>query len=256
MANLDAVLELQERKIVRKKLASLRKDWLVPAVIHNHGQPSVLVSGDEMLLSQIYHEAGKHHPLNLRVGSQTYFALIKDVHYHPVKRRIDHIVFQAIKRDEKVEAEVPIHLEGEIPAEKVGLMLLHQLDHVNVEALPSDLPDELRVDATKLAELGDRITVANLRVPSGVTVLAEADHPIATVVETKAQISEEELEAEAAEGEEGEEGAEGEEGEEGAEGEEGEAAEGAGEKGQAPEGAKAKEGRPADGEKPAEDPKQ
>lgn len=217
MVNLDAVLELQERTIVRKKLNGLRKDGLVPAVVHNHGQASVLASGDEMKLSQIYHEAGKHHPLQLKIGSQEFLALIKDVHYHPVKRRIDHVVFQAIRQDEKVEAEVPIILEGEIPAEKVGLMILHQLDHVQVEALPRDLPDELKVDATRLAELHDKITVADLQIPANVTVLTETDHPIATVVETKAQISEEETEAE--------EGAEGEEGCEGAEGE-----------GQAPEG--------------------
>lgn len=211
MVNLDAVLELQERQVVRKKLAGLRADGLVPAVIHNHGQPSVLVNGDERLLTKIYHEAGKHHPLNLKVGSQDFLALIKDVHYHPVKRRIDHIVFQAIRRDEKVEAEVPIHLtEGEIPAEKAGHMILHQLDHVQVEALPANLPDEFVVDPSVLVELGDKITVADLKVPEGVSVLTDAEHPIATVVETKAQISEEEEAAEAEEGVEGEEGAEGE----------------------------------------------
>lgn len=182
---------------MRKKLNNLRRDDLVPAVIHNHGQPSVLVMAPQLELAKIYHEAGKHHPLNLKVGDQDFLALIKDVHIHPVKRRIDHVVFQAIRRDEKVEAEVPIHLEGDIPAEKIGLMVLHQLDHVNVEALPKDLPDELKVDAAKLAELHDKITVADLIVPDGVTVLTEADHPIAVVVETKAMISEEELAAEA-----------------------------------------------------------
>ena len=90
----------------------------------------------------------------------------KDAHYHPAKRQLEHIVFQAIRQDEKVEAEVPIVLEGDIPAEKAGLMVLHQLDHVEVEALPKDLPDELKVDATRLAELGDKITVADLQIPS------------------------------------------------------------------------------------------
>lgn len=224
MTNLDAPLRLQQRKTVRKNLADIRKDGLVPAVIHNHGQPSVLVMAPELELGKIYREAGKHHPLNLVVGEQDFLALIKDVHVHPVKRRIDHVVFQAIRRDEKVEAEVPIHLEGDIPAEKIGLMVLHQLDHVNVEALPKDLPDELSVDASKLAELHDKITVADLVVPAGVTVLTELDHPIAVVVETKAQISEEELAAEAAEAEAAEEGAEG------------EASEGTGEESQAKEG--------------------
>lgn len=216
MTNLDAPLLLQERTVVRKRLASLHADGLVPAVIHNHGAPSIYVMAPELELDKIYHEAGKHHPLNISVGDQKFLALIKDVHYHPAKRRMDHVVFQAIRRDEKVEAEVPIHLEGEIPAEKVGLMVLRQLDHVQVEALPKDLIDELKVDATKLIEIDDQITVADLIVPEGVTILIEADHPIARVVETKAMISEEELAAEAelaaaqaaaAEGAEGEEGA-------------------------------------------------
>ncbi len=209
MVDLDAPVKLQERTVVRKGLSNLRSEGFVPAVIHNHGQPSVHVMGSELELGSIYKAAGKHHPLQLQIGSQKYLALIKDAHFNPAKRRLQHIVFQAINQNEKVEAEVPIHLEGEIPAEKVGLMILRQLDHVEIEALPKDLPDELKVDATKLAELQDKITVADLQVPEGVTVLTEPEHPIALVVETKAQISEEEEAAETAEGEESEEAAEG-----------------------------------------------
>lgn len=223
MTDLDKPVKLEERKVIGKGLGKLRKGGLVPAVIHNHGQPSLHVMGPELELVRVYQAAGKHHPLNLQVGSQSFLALIKDAHFNPVKRRIQHVVFQAIKRDEKVEAEIPLRLEGEIPAEKVGLMVLHQLDHIEVEALPTDLPDEIVVDATKLVELHDKITVADLAIPSGVTVLTELDHPISTVVETKAMISEEE-EAEAAEGEEGEEGEEG--AEEGGEAAESEAKEG------------------------------
>jgi large subunit ribosomal protein L25 len=154
-------------------------------------------------LTRIYREAGKHHPLNLNVGSQKFLALIKDMQMNPVKRQPEHVVFQAIRQYEKVEAEIPVHLEGEIPAEKVGLMVLHQLDTVEVEALPKNLPDELFVDATKLVELHDKLTVADIQAPEGVTILTEAEHPVATVVETKAMMSEEseaESETEAEEG--------------------------------------------------------
>src|SRR5579862_3661210 len=116
---------------------------MVPAVIHNHGQASLHVMGPQMELEKIYAAAGKHHPLQIKAGNQEFLALIKDAHFHPVKRRLDHLVFQAIRRDEKVEAEVPVHIEGDIPAEKIGLQILHQLDHVEVEALPQDLPDEI-----------------------------------------------------------------------------------------------------------------
>jgi large subunit ribosomal protein L25 len=197
-------VNLKERKVLGKGLHSLRSEGMVPAVIHNHGQKSIHVMASEKELIKVYQEAGKHHPLELHIGSQNYLALIKDVRINPVKRQMLHVVFQSIKRDEKVEAEVPIRLEGEIPAEKVGLMVLHQLDTVEVEALPQNLPDELVADASKLAELHDKITVADLPIPSGVTVLTELDYPIATVVETKAQLSEEAEEA--AEGDETAEG--------------------------------------------------
>jgi len=205
MADVDAPVKLEQRTVVGKGLNHLRRDGVIPAVIHNHGQDSIHVMGPEMELVRVYHAAGKHHPLNLEVGSQKFLALIKDAHFDPVKRRLRHVVFQAIKQDETVEAEVPIKLEGDIPAEKIGLMVLHQLDHVEVEALPRNLPDELIVDATKLAELQDEITVADLQVPEGVTILTDIEHPIARVVETRAQMAEEAEQGEeaAAEGEEG-----------------------------------------------------
>ncbi|HEX5395176.1 MAG TPA: 50S ribosomal protein L25 [Candidatus Saccharimonadales bacterium] len=201
MIDLDTPLKLQERTTLGKKLNKVRGQGMVPAVIHNHGQESMHVMAPELELERVYEAAGKHHPLNLVIGNRKFLVLIKDAPFHPVKRRLQHVVFQAIRSDEKVEAEIPIRIDGEIPAEKVGLMVLHQLDSVEVEALPTNLPDELTVDGTKLAELHDKLTVEDIVVPEGVTILTEAEHPIATVVETRAQVAEEA--AEAAEGEEG-----------------------------------------------------
>jgi large subunit ribosomal protein L25 len=208
MSDVDAPVKLSQRQVLGKGLNKLRADGEVPAVIHNHGQESLHVMGPEIELLKVYRAAGKHHPLNLEVGDSKFLALIKDAHFDPVKRRLQHVVFQAIRQDEKVEAEVPIRLEGEIPAEKVGLIVLHQLDSVEIEALPKDLPDEFVVNAEKLVELHDKLTVEDLTVPAGVTILTDAEHPIATVAETRAQVAEE---AEAAEGEEIAEGEEGQE---------------------------------------------
>jgi large subunit ribosomal protein L25 len=205
MSDIDAPVKLQQRTVVGKGLNRLRTDGVVPAVIHNHGQDSIHVMGAETELAKVYQAAGKHHPLNLEVGTDKYLALIKDAHFNPVKRKLEHLVFQAIKQDEKVEAEVPIRIEGDVPAERVGLIVLHQLDTVEIEALPKNLPDELVVSADKLVELHDKITVADLSAPSGVTILTDPEHPIATVAETRAQVSED-AEAEIAEGEEGAEG--------------------------------------------------
>lgn len=195
-------LKLESREVVRKGLSKLRAEGMVPAIIHDHGKDSVAVMAPYMVMLKTYRQAGKHHPLSLKVGTKNYMAMIKDVDFEPRKHQLRHVVFNAIKQNEAVETEVPLQLEGEIPAEKVGLVVLPQLDHVLISALPKDLPDHLTVDASGLAELGDKITIADIPVPPGVTILTEADHPIAEVEEPRVQEVEPEAE-EAAEGEEG-----------------------------------------------------
>lgn len=204
MSNQDITLTLEKRDVVGKGLNKLKQSGQIPAVIHNHGSDSIIVSGAYTDVVKVFQLAGKHHPVSVKVDSDTYLTIIKDADFEPKKNKLRHVVFGAIRQDEKVETEVPIVFVGDAPAEKAGLMVIKQLDHVEIEALPRDLVDELKISIEKLAEIGDRITVADLDIPNGVTILTEPEHPIAVVEETKAQISEEEEAAEAAEGEEGE----------------------------------------------------
>ncbi len=184
-------IELQERTVVRKGLNGLRDQGLVPAVIHDHGKESIHVMGDYVKLTKAYSAAGKHHPVELKVGSKQHLALIKDVDFEPTKRRMRHVVFQAIKQNEEVEAEIPVTFaDVEIPAEKKSLMVLRQLDHVEVKALPRDLPDELIVDPSSLVDVADRLTVADLKVPAGVTILTEPETQLAVVEMPKDQAAE------------------------------------------------------------------
>jgi large subunit ribosomal protein L25 len=209
VSNQDIALLLQERTVQGKAVKQLRRDGLIPAVIHDHGKPSKIVMADNLELSKVYQLAGKHHALALKLGEEKYVALIKDIRFDPKKHQLQHVVFNAIKQDEKVQTEVPITLEGEVPAEKTGLIVINTLDHIEIEALPKDLIDSVTISAEGLVEIGDKVTVADLRVPEGVTILTELEHTIAIVEEPRAHVEEE---AEEIEGEEGEE-IEGEEGE-------------------------------------------
>lgn len=184
----DIQLELQERSVMGKGLKQLRRDGSVPAVIHDHGKASVHVSAGYAPLLKAYQQAGKHHPLALSVGTKKFTALIKDAEFDPRKHLLTHVVFGAVKADEKVEAEIPLRLSDEIPAEKASLVVITQLDAIKVEALPSALPDEIVVDASGLAEVGDKVTVADIKLPEGV-VLADPeqiDQLIAVVYEPSA----------------------------------------------------------------------
>lgn len=230
-------VELTKREVLGKGLNKLRADGKVPAVVHDHGKESLHVTGDFLRLTKVYSQAGKHHPVELSVDGKGHLAMIKDVDFEPRKHTIRHVVFQAIKRNEKTTAEVPVVLVGEeIPAEKQGLLVLPQLDVVQVEALPKDLPDQLEVDATKLAEDGDHLYVSDIKAPEGVTILSDAEASLAVVETPKDQIAEADAAAAALAEDQAASGA-------GAE-EEGE---------EAPEAAEGEEAAPTEGEdKPAE----
>lgn len=187
----EILLHLEHRDVTGKAVKQLRKTDMVPAVIHDHGKPSVVVMGPYMEMAKAYQKAGKHHPVKLKAGDHNYTALIKTVDVDPKKQKLRHVVFNAVKANEKVAAEIPVHIkydEGNdsTPAERAGLVVLHQLEAVEVEALPRDLPDALYFNGEKLVEAGDSVTVADLIVPSGVTVKAEPTHPLATVFEPSA----------------------------------------------------------------------
>jgi large subunit ribosomal protein L25 len=184
-------LELEERTVTGKAVKHLRKSGQLPAVIHDHGKPSVVVQGDTVKMQKVWQQAGKHHPVELKAGGQSYTALIKSAEFDPRKHLLTHIVFNAVDKNQKVDAEIPIrphYDEGNesSPAERNSLIVLAQLDTVHVKAIPSSLPDYLEYDAEKLVEIGDHVTVADLIIPEGVEVETEAEHSIATVYEPSA----------------------------------------------------------------------
>lgn len=218
----EVMLEVKKREVLGKAVKRLRKEGLVPAVIHDHGKESIHVEGQYLEVLKAYQQAGKHHPVNLSAGDHKYTVLIKHVDIDPRRHELRHVVFNAVKANEKVDAEIPVRIrydEGNdsTPAERAGLVVLTQLDAVEVEALPRDLPDFLEFDGEKLVEVGNSLTVADLIVPANVTIKTDPGHPLATVFEPSA------LQAanDAAGGDAEEETAEPAEGEEAAEGEAG-----------------------------------
>jgi large subunit ribosomal protein L25 len=184
-------LTLEPREVTGKAVKQLRRDGLVPAVIHDHGKESVIVQGDAVELQKVLKAAGKHHPVQLKTSGKAYTALIKDADFNPKKNTLTHLVFNAVRANEKVEAEIPVHAkyaEGNdsSPAERNGLLVLAQLETVAVEAIASQLPDALYYDAEKLVEVGDHITIADITAPEGVIIKTEENHSVATVYEPSA----------------------------------------------------------------------
>ncbi|QHN43051.1 50S ribosomal protein L25 [Candidatus Mycosynbacter amalyticus] len=170
-------LKLDEREVHGKKVAQLRKQSIVPAVVYGPGMKPVSVQADHNVLKKVHQQAGSHSPVHLTIGSKKRIAMIKDVEFDVVKHTINHVSFHAVKANEPVNAEIPIHLigQGESEAEKAGLIVLQSLEKIEVKALPMDLPEAFEVSIAELKEAGDKLTVADITVPTNVEIVDNDD---------------------------------------------------------------------------------
>jgi large subunit ribosomal protein L25 len=207
-------LKVAPRDVLGKKVKALRRQGVTPANIYGSHVDSQSIQLSTEELRHIIKTAGRNDIVYLRLdGDDPRPTFIRDVQQNPVTDAILHVDFLQISLREKVKADVPIHLVGLAPAvDTFGGILMHGLDHVSVEALPTEVPSFIEVDVTSLAEINAALHVSDVPVPEGVTILTDVEQVIAKVappaVEPEPEIAEE---GEAVEGEEGaEEGAEGE----------------------------------------------
>ncbi len=189
MSSDTITLKLTERKELGKHVKALRRAGQVPANMYERGKQSVALSAPIGDITKAYHAAGKHSPLELEVDGKKHLAMIKDIDTDPVKGTVRHIAFHAVNKNEAVEAEVPVRIDGEIPAEKLSLLILQNLDTVVVQALPNELPSELFVPGSKLAADGDKVTVADIVVPKGVVIMSDPETMVADVQVPRDQIA-------------------------------------------------------------------
>jgi large subunit ribosomal protein L25 len=152
--------------------------------------------------------------------------IVKDQHQHPVRDELLHIDLLEVRLDEKIQTQVSVHLEGaeEAPGIKEGGVLEHVTHQLNIEALPTAIPDFVSVDVSGM-EIAGTLSLSAVTAPEGVTFLDDPDETvIATVVvpteveepeiEEETELVGEEVEGEEVEGEEGEPAEEGESAEE------------------------------------------
>jgi large subunit ribosomal protein L25 len=188
----------------------IRREGLVPAVVYGLGGDSVTISVPARELSHILSgESGANTLINLQVDGDEYLTLARQIQRHPTRGDLVHVDFVRIRRDVAVSAEVPLHLTGEPVGVRDGGLLEQLLFTLTVEAKPADIPTGVEADVSAL-NIGDQLRVAELPIPSGVSLQHEEDELVAQVVAPRVEVEEE-----PAEGEEGEEGEAG----EGAEGE-------------------------------------
>jgi large subunit ribosomal protein L25 len=176
-------LTVQRRHVTGKRVARLRRQGIVPAVIYGHDHASEPVQVDARAFEQLRRRVGRNALVDLHVeNGRPSPVLVHAVQEHPVNRHVLHVDFLLVRMTEELTVDVPIALTGTSDAvEKLGGTLLHLVDRVKVRALPADLPDVLELDVAPLRSFDEVLHVRDLPVPPRVTVLTDPEEPIGRV---------------------------------------------------------------------------
>src|SRR5829696_764327 len=160
----------------------LRREGLVPGVIYGGGEnQNFAFKVDALALRKLLAEGAALLDLEID-GGRTRPVIVRDQQNHPVREEVLHIDFLEVRLDEKIQTTVLVELEGaeESPGVKEGGVLEHVTRELNVEALPTDIPDNLVVDVSAM-EIAATLPLSDVPAPSGVTFL---DDPEETVIAT------------------------------------------------------------------------
>lgn len=182
--NMDKItLKAEKRETLGKKVKRLREQNILPANIYGKGVESLAIKIDKLDFEKIFKEAGETGLVEIVVGDDKRPTLVHEVQYDPVSDEPLHVDFRQVDLKEKVTATVPVETRGESPAEKrgVGTAVLY-LDEVEVEALPSDLPEKFEIDISGLEEVDQALYIKDIDVDKAkVEIKADSEEIIIKV---------------------------------------------------------------------------
>jgi large subunit ribosomal protein L25 len=194
----DARLDLASRAAEGSRSARrLRRTGQVPGVIYGGGGEPELFAVDGRILRNTLARSGAILEVALD-GGETSPVLVKDVQRHPVKGHAVHVDLLRVDMKVAIHTTVTLELVGsdEAPGVVEGGVLSQGVVELNIEALPGDIPDSIRFDASGL-EMNATATLAQLTPPPGVKLLDDPDETVlATVTPPSREPEPEEIETE------------------------------------------------------------
>ena len=184
--------KLTVQKRTEKKAAALRREGFVPAVIYGRKEESTPVALPLRDFEKAYAEAGETSIVEIQGLGEDKDVMIHEVVYDPLTGKPLHVDFYAFEKGQKVTVSIPFEFVGESPAvDKLGGVLVKVMHELEVEGEPKFLPHEFKIDLSALKELHDKVTIADIAFPAGVTTEAKPEDVIVMVDEAKEEPVEE-----------------------------------------------------------------
>lgn len=202
MSSDRVTLEVSERgaeQLGSRRARRLRKEGLVPGVLYGKGHTRAIAVDERSLRTALTGKSGLHAIVDVVVEGQTtpHHAVLKDFQRHPIRGTITHVDFHEVRLDRPIQATVSLELVGESPGAKQGGIVQLVNRELQVEALPTGIPEHVELDISAL-EVGVTLRVEDLAPIEGVTFLDDPQLVLATCTIPRGLT---ELEEEAAEGE-------------------------------------------------------
>jgi large subunit ribosomal protein L25 len=201
-----AELKTQSRTIRGKQVRQLRAKGWIPAVVYAPDLEAMSIQVEERPLVTTLQQVGSTALIDLFVDDepQPHIVLAREIQRDALTGQLRHVDFYQVRLTEKVKTTPRLEFVGESPIVRSGLaVMIHEMNEIEVECLPTDLISSIRVDVSVLQKMDDNVMIRDLVVPPGVTILAEPDEIVASVVPIRMALVEEEevVEVEAAEAE-------------------------------------------------------
>lgn len=195
------LLAATKRSEMGKKVKQLRANGMVPAVVYGHGGKPENITLDSKTVEKIYASAGGNKIVELKVAeAKAQSVLFYEVQHDSRTGIITHADLYRVRMDEKIHTEVPLHFVGESTAvyQDDGT-LLKNLETLEIEALPADLPESIEVDISILDDFEKTIHVSDLVIPEGVMLLTDPEELVTKVEAPRSEEEMAELDAEVVE---------------------------------------------------------
>jgi large subunit ribosomal protein L25 len=174
---------------IRKKVGGreprrLRKTGFIPGVVYGGGMSPLSIQVDRVALQRALHtSAGENAVITLKfddASSKDLTVIVKAGQHHIINDMMTHVDFQAISLTEKIKVHVHIHVKGEAVGVQQGGMLDVVHHEVEVECLPTQIPDKISVNVSDLG-FNDAIHIKELVFPAGVVCLNDPDDVVVVV---------------------------------------------------------------------------
>jgi large subunit ribosomal protein L25 len=179
----------------------------MPAVFYGPKEDATPITVDQRVFERLFKEAGETTLVKLKGIGEDKDTLIHDVQFHPVTDKPLHADFLVLEKGKKVTLNIPLEFVGSAPAEKLGHIVTKVLHEVEIEVAAHEIPQHLEVDISKLENVGDHITAAEIKLPASAELKTNPEEILVSItafveekpLETEVKLAE--VEGEVKEGE-------------------------------------------------------